>query len=329
MNKPTIFILATGGTIAGVADSNNKDMGYEAGVLPINLLIKPIMHISDVVNIEYEQIVNIDSSNMTNDILLKLAKRINVLSSESHIDGIVVTHGTDTMEESALFLHLTIKTIKPVVLVGAMRPSTSLSADGPKNLHNAILLASSNIARNNGVLITMNDKIYSARDIVKVHTMNLDAFRSNRGEMGYIIDGNIFLYHTPYKKHTVNSIFDVSCLNTLPKVDILYSYCDDGSSVAAHALFKSGTKGLVVAGTGLGNIHINHKKSLEELIKRGLIVVVSSRVESGFVMINKEDSDIGFISSHDLNPQKARILLMLALTIHNDYASITNIFNEY
>ncbi|WP_312025652.1 type II asparaginase [Campylobacter jejuni] len=327
--KSRIAILGTGGTIAGFIDSTIATTGYAAGAIDIDVLIKAVPQIRDLADISWEQIANIDSSNMCDEIWLRLAKKIAKLFAEG-IDGVVITHGTDTMEETAYFLNLTIKSDKPVVLVGAMRPSTAISADGPKNLYNAVALVANKEAKNKGVMVAINDKILSARGVVKTHSLNVDAFSSpDFGDLGYIVDGKVFFYNNVTKAHTKNAPFDVSKLTSLPKVDILYSYSNDGSGVAAKALFEHGTKGIVVAGSGAGSIHKNQKDVLKELLKKGLKVVVSSRVVAGCVAVSDSDEKLGFISAEDLNPQKARVLLMLALTKTSDPKKIQEYFLKY
>ncbi|WP_332069187.1 type II asparaginase [Campylobacter jejuni] len=327
--KSRIAILGTGGTIAGFIDSTIVTTGYTAGAIDIDVLIKAVPQIRDLADISWEQIANIDSSNMCDEIWLRLAKKIAKLFAEG-IDGVVITHGTDTMEETAYFLNLTIKSDKPVVLVGAMRPSTAISADGPKNLYNAVALVANKEAKNKGVMVAINDKILSARGVVKTHSLNVDAFSSpDFGDLGYIVDGKVFFYNNVTKAHTKNAPFDVSKLTSLPKVDILYSYSNDGSGVAAKALFEHGTKGIVVAGSGAGSIHKNQKDVLKELLKKGLKVVVSSRVVAGCVAVSDSDEKLGFISAEDLNPQKARVLLMLALTKTSDPKKIQEYFLKY
>ena len=327
--KPKVAILATGGTIAGSIDSAVATTGYTAGVVGVDVLIKAVPEIQNLAKIEGQQIANIDSSNMRDEIWLKLAQEINKLFA-SGVDGVVITHGTDTMEETAYFLNLTIKSDKPVVLVGAMRPSTAISADGPKNLYNAVALAADKNARGKGVMVAMNDKIQSARAVVKTHTLNVDAFSSpDFGDMGYIVDGKVYFYNNVAKAHTKKTPFDVKNLKELPKVDILYSYSNDGSGVAAKALFENGTKGIVVAGSGAGSIHEAQKEVLKELLTKGLKVAVSSRVVAGRVAVSEADKKLGFISAEDLNPQKARVLLMLALTKTNDPKKIQEYFLKY
>lgn len=327
MAEPKIAILATGGTIAGSIDSAVATTGYTAGVVGVDVLIKAVPEIQNLAKIEGQQIANIDSSNMRDEIWLKLAQEINKLFA-SGVDGVVITHGTDTMEETAYFLNLTIKSDKPVVLVGAMRPSTAISADGPKNLYNAVALAADKNAK--GVMVAMNDKIQSARAVVKTHTLNVDAFSSpDFGDMGYIVDGKVYFYNNVAKTRTKKAPFNVKNLKELPKVDILYSYSNDGSGVAAKALFENGTKGIVVAGSGAGSIHEAQKEVLKELLAKGLKVAVSSRVVAGRVAVSEADKKLGFISAEDLNPQKARILLMLALTKTNDVKKIQEYFLKY
>ena len=323
---PKIAILATGGTIAGSTDAGGTSTtGYTAGVLTIDTLIKAVPEIAQIAEISGEQICNIDSSNMTDEIWLKLAKRINTLLES--VDGIVITHGTDTMEETAYFLNLVVKSDKPVVLVGAMRPATAISADGPKNLYNAVALAGSKSAKGKGVMVAMDDTILGARDVVKTHTLQTSTFKAlNSGPLGIIIDGKPFFYSSVSRPHTINSEFNVSNLNTLPKVDILYTYSNDGSKVAAEAFLKAGAKGLVVAGSGAWSIHENQKNYLLDAAKNKQVVVVrSSRVGSGYV----PDAKDGILNADNLNPQKARVLLMLALTKTSDPKQIQDIFNKY
>ena len=327
--KPKVAILATGGTIAGAIDSSVATTGYTAGVVGVEALIKTVPELVNLADISSNQIANINSCDMNDAIWLTLSHRINELFL-TDIDGVVITHGTDTMEETAYFLSLVIKSDKPVVLVGAMRPSTAISADGPKNLYNAVALAADKNAKSKGVMIAMNDKIQGARGVVKTHTLNVDAFSSpDFGDLGYIIDGKVTFYNSICKTCGKNIPFDVSKLSSLPKVDILYTYSNDGNAVAARALFENGTKALIIAGSGAGNIHKDQKNMLKELLKQGLIVAVSSRISAGLVAVSDEDKALGFISAGDLNPQKARVLLMLALTKTKDTKKIQEYFLKY
>lgn len=323
-----IAILATGGTIAGIAQDNLKqdsikkdslEKEYRAGVLGINELLSALPQLAELAEIYTEQVANIDSCDITNEIWLTLARRASALLDE--VDGIVITHGTDTMEESAYFLHLVLRAKKPIVLTGAMRPANALGNDGLRNLYNAVLVAMN--ARSVGVLVVMNDRIFSARDVQKTHTLNIDAFSG--GEIGYVI-GNEVVFYKP-QNLALNGAFSQNLnIENLPKVDILYSYANDGLSIAARALFESGTRGIVVAGSGAGSIPSAHKIALKELMARGLKVVVSSRVKRGFVVLDSADKKAGFISAGDLSPQKARILLMLALLNTNQNSEIERYF---
>lgn len=311
-----IAILATGGTIAGSA-KDSLATEYKAGILSVDELLSALPQIAQLADIYAEQIANIDSCDITNEIWLRLARRASALLNE--VDGIVITHGTDTMEESAYFLHLVLPARKPIVLTGAMRPANALSSDGLKNLYNAVLVAIN--TRSLGVLVAMNDRIFSARDVQKTHTLNIDAFSG--GEMGYIVGGEVVFYHP---QNLAQSGAFSQNLDNLPKVDILYSYASDGLSIAARALFESGTRGIVIAGSGAGSIPSAQKIVLKELMARGLKVVVSSRVKCGFVMLDSADREAGFISAGDLSPQKARILLMLALLKTNQNSEIERYF---
>ena len=181
-------LTITGGTVAAKASDESTSTDYKAGVLGINSLLKAVPGLDGIAKLSTEQIANIDSSNMSDELWLKLAKRVNSLAKSPKVDGIVITHGTDTMEETAYFLNLVSHTNKAIVLTGAMRPASAISADGAKNLYNAVYLAADEQARNKGVMIAINDKIYAARDVSKTHTLNIDAFKAqNSGEIGYVL----------------------------------------------------------------------------------------------------------------------------------------------
>lgn len=328
-NLPNIKILATGGTIAGTGTSNTQTTGYQAGVLGVDTLIKAVPGLEKQANITGEQIAKIDSSAMTNEIWLKLAKRVNELLAQKDVDGIVITHGTDTLEETAYFLNLVVKSDKPVVLVGAMRPATATSADGPMNLYNAVSLAASPESKGKGVLACLDDQINGARDITKTNTTNVDTFKSQDfGFLGYVISGKPYFYKESSKKHTTQSEFDVSKLTSLPRVEILYGHEQD-SRIFADAAVKAGAKGIIHAGTGNGSIFPETKEGLLDAQKAGAVVVRASRVGSGVVTHEADDDQNGFVSADTLNPQKARILLMLALTKTTDVKEIQRMFEQY
>lgn len=326
---PNIKILATGGTIAGSAASNTAVTGYTAGALGVDTLIKAVPELKDIANVTGEQIANVGSPDVDNSILLKLAKRINELLASDDVDGIVVTHGTDTLEETAYFLNLVVKSDKPVVVVGAMRPATAISADGPFNLYNAVKVAGTPEAKGKGVMVMLNDRIGAARFITKTNTTATDTFKSpEQGYMGEIVGGKVYFYYEPLRKHTTGSEFDITNLDALPQVDILYEYQNNGSYLYDAAV-NAGAKGIVVAGSGDGSLSSASEKGAEAAASKGVAIVRSTRTGSGTVAISEDDAKNHFVSSDSLNPQKARILLMLALTKTTDTAKIQEYFNEY
>ncbi|MEI7636884.1 MAG: type II asparaginase [Syntrophus sp. (in: bacteria)] len=326
---PNVVILATGGTIAGVAPSATETKEYKAGVINVESLLRSVPGIDSIAKITGEQIANIDSSKITDEIWLKLANRINELLSRKEVDGIVITHGTDTMEETAFFLNLVVKNEKPVVIVGSMRPSTAISADGPLNLLNAVVLASSKDAEGRGVLVALNERINGGRDVTKTNTTSVDTFSSREfGCLGYILDNKVYFFQKSDKKHTVRSEFSAQGLTSLPRVDILYGHAYESRDIA-DASVKAGAKGIVHAGVGNGGMFSSMKDALKYAAEKGVVVVRSSRTGSGIVTPYDEYDKLGFIVSGSLNPQKARILLMLALTKTTDLKEIQRMFYEY
>jgi len=314
--KPNIIILATGGTIAGAAETGTQK-GYTSGAVTIDAMIDAVPGIRELANLKGEQVSNVGSQDMSFDILLKLAKRINALAKSSDVDGFVITHGTDMMEESAFFLNLTVKTDKPVVMVGSMRPSTAVSADGPLNLYNAVGVAADPDAKDRGVLVVMNDWIHGAHSLTKTSTTAVQTFMSPiRGLVGVSSYGHNDFYSQPSPgwKHTTESEFDVSQVTQLPRVDIVFVSLDMSPDLIT-ASANSGAKGIVLAGVGNGNMNKPAVDAAEAAVKKGVVVVRSSRVPTGTVGRNVElkDDDLGFVASDELNPQKSRILLSLAL----------------
>ena len=328
--KPNIHILATGGTIAGTGVSATAT-NYTAGQVAIGTLLDAVPQLKDIAHVTGEQVVRIGSQDMNDEVWLTLANRINVLLNQPETDGIVITHGTDTMEETAYFLNLTVKSDKPVVLVGAMRPSTALSADGPLNLYNAVVTASDKQSTGKGVLVVMNGSILGAESVSKMHTTGVETFQApNAGALGYVLNSQVVYNQAPLKKHTTESVFDVSGLKKLPKVGIVYSYSNIDADMV-EPMLKNGYEGIVHAGVGNGNIHRNVFPVLEKARKQGIQVVRSSRITSGPTTLDNEvdDAHYEFIASQQLNPQKARILLMLALTKTRDWKEIQQYFLEY
>jgi L-asparaginase len=325
-----VVILATGGTIAG-AGATGTQAGYKSGAVTIDAMVAAVPGITNLANIKGEQVSNVGSQDMSLDIMLTLAKRINQLLATSEVDGIVVTHGTDTMEETAFFLNLTVKSDKPVVMVGSMRPSTAVSADGPLNLYNAVGVAADPNAKGRGVLVVMNDWIHAAHSLTKTNTTAVQTFMSPlRGVVGICTYGKNDFYNTPVWKHTTSSEFDIANVTKLPRVDILYAYADMPADMI-DASVANGAKGIVLAGVGNGNVNKASLDAAAKAAKKGVVVVRSSRVATGTVGRNVEvnDDELGFVASDELNPQKSRILLMLALLKPRTTAEIQTLFQSY
>lgn len=325
---PSVTILATGGTIAGGGESATIS-NYQAGQLGVEALVSAVPQLKEVADVQGEQIVNIGSQDMNDEVWLTLAKKINADCGKT--DGFVITHGTDTLEETAYFLDLTVKCDKPVVMVGAMRPATAMSADGPFNLYNAVVTAADKQSAGRGVLVAMNDSVLDARDVTKTSTTAVQTFQSpNYGPLGSIHNGKVDYQRMPQRKHTRATPFDVSKLDALPKVGIVYSYAN-ASDAPAKALIEDGYQGIVSAGVGNGNLYKTLFDTLATAAHQGVAVVRSSRVPTGATTEDAEidDAKYGFVAAGTLNPQKARILLQLALTQTRDAAQIQQMFNQY
>ncbi|MEP6783174.1 MAG: asparaginase [Acidobacteriota bacterium] len=332
--KPIVYVLSTGGTIAGSGSSATDLSNYKPGAILGEQLVKAVPQIAQIADVRVEQIVNVNSSDITIENWLTLAKRIQSIIKETPaVAGFVITSGTNTLEETAYFLNLTVRSDKPVVVVGSMRPSTAISADGPLNLLNAVRVASSPEAKGKGTLIVMNDEINGARDATKTNTLRVETFKSPElGLLGYVDEDKVSFYRGSTRRHTANSEFDVSSLTTLPKVTILYSYIDPDASMIEAAI-KSGAKGIVFAGTGNGALSVMEETVLKEVTSMPAasrpLLVRSSRVGNGRVIATAEYDALNVIPSDTLNPQKARILLMLALSKTTDAKEIRRIFSEY
>jgi len=330
--KPKIVLLATGGTIAGVQPGPN-DPGYKAGEVSVDQLIKAVPQLKDMADITGEQIASIGSQTMTNDVWLKLADRANAVLKQSDVDGVVITHGTDTLEETAYFLSLVLKSDKPVVLVGSMRPSTAIGADGPANLFEAVALAINPEARGRGPLIVLNDEIHYAREAEKTNSTQLDTFKSpNRGRAGVMNTGIAHFFFPNNVRHTTKSQFSVDGVKPedLPRVEIVYSYANFGRDTIDF-LVQKGVKGIVLAGVGDGNTTDTAMAGLADAAKKGVAVVRATRTGSGIVARNIEvnDDKLGLIASMELSPQKARILLMLGLMQTKDPKKLQELFYTY
>ncbi len=326
---PNVVILATGGTIAGAGESSTGS-AYTSGKVKIDAMIDAVPNIRKLANLRGEQISNVGSQDMSVKIWIDLANRINELLA-GDVDGIVITHGTDTQEETAYFLNLVVKSEKPVVLTGSMRPSTALSAEGPLNLYNAVAVAACPKAKGHGVMVVMNDEIHSAHAVKKMITTPVQTFMSPlHGVLGTVIFGQIDFFHEPHGLHTVNSEFSVEGLKELPRVDIVYA-CADMSPDLIDIMVKAGAKGIVIAGVGDGNMTGATLEAAKRATEKGIPVVRASRVPIGAVLIHGEvdDEKYGTIASDELNPQKARVLLMLALLKKRSREELQELFINY
>ncbi|MCW5298064.1 asparaginase [Herbaspirillum lusitanum] len=328
--KPHIVVLATGGTIAGANISSIRSPAFQAAVVPVDRMIAAVPEIQKIAHVTGEQIFQVPSENFTDERLIKLGKRVSELLKKSNVDGIVITHGVDTMEETAYFLNLTLKSTKPVVLVGAMRASTQLGSDGSANFHDAIAVAASKEAIGKGTLVSMNDEIYSARDVTMGNTLKLETLRSPYGPLGLIIEGKVMFYRQPTRPHTVASEFDIDKLSTLPRVDIVYNY-GNVSPVAYEALVNAGAKAIIHNGTGNGSVAEQIIPVLQDIRSKGIHVVRASRTGNGVVIRDGEQPDDRFdwLVTGDQNAQKARILMALALTKTNDRQTLQEILWKY
>jgi L-asparaginase len=328
--KPNIIVLATGGTIAGAAASGTQS-GYTSGQVTIDAMLDSVPGIRDLANLKGEQVANVGSQDMSFDVMLKLVKRINELLPANDVDGIVITHGTDTMEETAFFLNLTVKSEKPVIMVGSMRPSTAVSADGPLNLYDAVAVAADPKAKGRGVLVVMNDWIQAAHSLTKTSTTAVQTFMSPlRGLVGVSAYGKNDFYNNPQWKHTTSSEFDVANVTKMPRVDIIFADADMSADLIDCSV-NNGAKGIVIAGVGNGNMNKASMDAAARAVKKGVVVVRSSRVPTGTVGRNVEvkDDELGFIASDELNPQKARILLTLTLLKPHTPQQIQELFYTY
>ena len=328
--KPNIVVLATGGTIAGAGASAVNSATYAAAKVPVDKLLAGLPELANVANVKGEQVFQIASESFTNAQLMTLGKRVSALVKQADVDGVVVTHGTDTLEETAYFLNLVVHTDKPIVVVGSMRPGTALSADGALNLLDAVSVAASKDAAGKGVLVTMNDTIQSGRDVVKSVNIKVEAFRSQWGVLGMVVEGKNYWFRAPVKRHTAQSEFNIDSITELAPVDIIYSY-GNVPRTGFDALAKTGIKAVIHGGPGNGSVADRIVPALQDMRSAGIQVIRSSRVPEGFVLRNAEQPDdkYDWVVAHDLNPQKARILAAVALTKTQDSKELQRIFWEY
>jgi L-asparaginase len=328
--RPRIVIVATGGTIAGAAESTTA-AGYKSGAVAVDVLIEAVPQMKQFADVRGIQLSSVGSQDMNDELWVKLATEVNALLAQPDVDGIAITHGTDTMEETAYFLNLVVKSDKPVVLTGSMRPSTSLSADGPLNIYNAVGVASDERARGRGVLVVANDDIHAARAVTKRHTTDVETFVSPEvGLIGVCLFDDRDFARTPARAHTTATPFQVTRGQTLPRVDIIYAHAGMSPDLIDAAV-ANGARGLVIAGVGDGNMTTPALDAVRSAVAKGVVVVRSSRVGDGFVRRNIEvdDDKVGTVTSKELNPSKARVLLKLALMQSSNPKVVQEFFDKY
>jgi L-asparaginase len=328
--KPKVVIVATGGTIAGSATSQTS-AGYQSGAVGVDILINAVPQMKELADVSGEQIASIGSQDMNDEVWLKLGKRVNEILAQRDVSGVVITHGTDTMEETSYFLDLVVHSDKPVVLTGSMRPSTAMSADGPLNIYNAVAIAADPTARGRGVLVTVDDDIHAGHDIIKTHTTDVGTMSSGEaGLVGATLFGKNTWYRMPVQVHTTKSEFSIDGVNALPRVDIIYAHANMSPDLITAAV-QNGAKGIVIAGVGDGNFTAPTQDAIRAAVAKGAVVVRSSRVNGGIIRRNIEvnDDELGTVTSMELNPPKARVLLQLALLKTTDRNKIQDYYNRY
>ncbi|WP_082494286.1 MULTISPECIES: type II asparaginase [unclassified Methylobacterium] len=328
--KARVVIVATGGTIAGAGADAANSATYQAAKVPVDKLIAAVPAIAQVAEVRGEQAFQIASESFTNVQLVQLAKQVSALVKRDDVDGVVITHGTDTVEETAFFLDLVVKTDKPIVMVASMRPSTAISADGALNLLDAVVVAAARDSRAKGVLLTMNDEIQAGRDTTKRVNIKPSAFFSQWGPLGMVVEGKTYWFRAPVKRHGTTSEFDIDAIETLPEVAIVYGSGNMNPAPYAAAV-AGGAKAIVHAGTGNGSVAGYLVDTLKDIRSKGVQVIRSSRVGDGFVLRNAEQPDdtYDWVVAHDLNPQKAKILAAVALTKTQDSKELQRIFWQY
>ena len=330
--RPRIAVVATGGTIAGAgaAAGDAPSAAYRAAVFGIDALLAAVPALHGVADVRAEQLLQIDSADFTDELLLRLARRVAELCAQDDVDGVVVTHGTDTLEESAYLLHLTVPSTKPIVLTGAMRPATAPSADGPANLLHAVAVAAHPTSAGRGVLVVMNEDVHSARDVSKRHSLRLDAFASPHGALGAVVAGAPRWHRALAQPHTAASGFDIARISALPLVGLVASHGNMRAEVF-DAWVAAGARAIVYAGFGGGTVPAYLLPALAGLRDRGVLLVRASRTGAGPVIRNAsvDDDAQGWVAAPDQNPPRARLLVALALTQSADPLAVQQVFDRY
>ncbi|MGF6769985.1 glutaminase/asparaginase [Paraburkholderia sp. GAS199] len=327
--QANIVVIGTGGTIAGQGNAASNTAAYRCSVLGIDDVLGAIPQVSALANLRAEQLLQTGSENFDNRHLLAIGTRVAELLEQRDVDGVVIAHGTDTIEETAYFLHLTLKSIKPVVVVGSMRPPSAMSSDAALNLYDAIAVAAHPSSRAIGTLVVANEEIHTARDVVKNNSFKIEAFGSPYGPLGYVIEGRPRYYRHPSRTHTVATPWSIDALDTLPQVDIVYGYGALEAQTVRDIAARG--RGIIYVGTGNGNVAAHLIEPLRDAARRGVVVVRASRTGSGIVLHNgaQPDDEYGWLTVEDQIPAKARILLSLALTRTDVAQELQAAFEHY
>jgi len=331
--RPIVRVIGTGGSIAGVGPDRMDFILYpEIGDhITIQQSLDRVPEIRDIAEVRSEDLVSVGSTAIGAAEWLGLTRRINeIFREEADVAGVAVTHGTATLEETSYFLHLTVKSSKPVVITGAMRPPTALGTDADLNLLDAVRTAACPDAVGLGVLTVLNNEIQCGRDVTKASTFRVETFRPNElGFLGYAdSDGKVVFYRAPLRRHTVDTPFLVDDMEGLPRVDIVYAYAG-ADGLLVDAVRNNRSDGLVLAGFGGGTFPPAVIEAAVRLVEDGIPVVLASRSTAGRVVITPQKEQQGFIVSDNLLPQKARILLMLGLTVTEDRQELQQLFYDY
>ena len=331
--QPTVRVIGTGGSIAGVGPDRIDFILYpEIGDhITIQQSLDRVPEIQDIAEVRSEDLVSVGSTAIGAAEWLALARRINqIFRDETDVAGVAITHGTATLEETSYFLHLTVKSTRPVVITGAMRPPTALSTDSDLNLLDAVRTAACPEAVGLGVLTVLNNEIQCGRDVTKASTFRVETFRPNElGFLGYAdSDGKVVFYRAPLRLHTVDTPFMVDDMTTLPRIDIVYSYAG-ADGLLVDAVRNNRSDGLILAGFGGGTFPPAVIDAAVKLVEDGIPVVLATRSTAGRVVITPKKEEQGFIVSDNLLPQKARVLLMLGLTVTKDRHELQQLFYHY
>lgn len=332
--KPKVVIVSMGGTIASTADSrlNVNNYGGPGNRIGTAEWLAELPELQDIAEVVGEDPIPKDRprGGMQFEHIYIVAKRLQELATDPSVDGIVVTHGTNTMAETAWFMHLTVDTEKPIVFVGSQRPWSALSADGPMNMYNAVRIAATPEAGGMGVLHMMNDTLNGARDVTKTIAYRVQTFKSlDTGPLGYADADKVVIYTKPLRRHTSKSEFNISTLpEELPSVEILYAYTE-APGYLVDTLVEQGVKGIVIDGTGAGSLAGGQSDAIKKAQEKGIIVVATARTGSGRVQLTPRRIEANIVPGDNLPPEKARILLMLALSKTNDIEEIIRIYDQY